>query len=120
MTKKRDIKPPDFGPLPRGLIKSASINKQLLRQKAEQGDPDAQYELGFSYYHLVERKIDYTEMLKWYRRAAEQGHAAAQFSMGVAYHFGEGVPQDDEEAVKWYQLAANQGHEGAIVNLESF
>jgi len=119
MSSKRNISPPDFGPWPSELPQPARINKHLLQQKAEQGDADAQYELGSSYNHLVEEKIDYTEMLKWYRLAAKQGHASAQFSLGVAYHFGKGVPQDNEEAVKWYQLAATQGHEGAWINLDS-
>jgi TPR repeat protein len=86
---------------------------QELKEKAEKGDPKAQYALGFK----CNQNEDYAEAVKWYRRAAEQGYAMAQFNLGIMYEFGVGVLQDYAEAVKWYRRAAEQGHAMAQCNL---
>ena len=45
---------------------------------AEQGDADAQYNLGFMYDNGKGVIEDDKEAVKWYRLAAEQSHAKAQ------------------------------------------
>ena len=79
------------------------------RPLAEQGDAEAQYNLGLMYDLGIDRP-DYAEAVKWYRLAAEQGLAEAQASLGVMYYQGKGVPRDYAEVVKWYRLAAEQGY----------
>ena len=74
-----------------------------LRRRAEQGDAEAQFSLGFRYGEGEGVPEDRQEALKWWRKAAEQGHAMAQYSLGVSYEIGEGVAQDSAEAVKWYR-----------------
>ena len=81
-----------------------------LRSAAEQGDPYAQSELGFSYDTRRGVSQDYAEAVRWYRQAAEQGEPYAQFNLGVMYANGVGVLKDDAEAVRWWRLAAHQGH----------
>ena len=81
----------------------------FLRPLAEQGDVNAQCNLGLMYYNGEDVPRDFTEAEKWYRMAAEQGHAEAQFNLGVMYANGLGVTQDFAEAVKWYRKAAEQG-----------
>jgi TPR repeat protein len=71
------------------------------RPLAEQGDADAQSNLGVMYYNGNGVPQDYAQAVKWYRKAAEQGHADAQSNLGVMYDKGEGVPQDYAQAVKW-------------------
>ncbi len=88
-----------------------------FRPLAEQGDADAQFNLGVMYSHGQGVPQDYAEAVKWYRKAAEQGVADAQFNIGVKYDNGEGVPQDYAEAVKWYRKAAIQGQLKAQINL---
>ena len=61
---------------------------------AEQGDADAQFNLGAAYREGDGVPKDAAEAVRWYRLAAEQGHAGAQGSLGVAYQNGEGVPRD--------------------------
>ena len=61
------------------------------RKAADQGDVQAQLNLGFSYLVGQGVKQDYAEALKWYRKAAEQGYPAAQFNLGVMYYKGQGV-----------------------------
>ena len=92
---------------------------RLLRPLAEQGDADAQFNLGFLYAKGEGVPQDHAEAVKWYRLAAEQGNAQAQNDLGASYVNGEGVPQDYAEAVKWYRLAAEQGDADAQVNLGS-
>jgi TPR repeat protein len=85
---------------------------RLLRQLAEQGDAQAQYNLGLMYDGRGVPQ-DYVESLKWYRMAAEQGHANAQLFLGLMYKKGKGIPQDDAESVRWYRMAAEQGDANA-------
>ena len=86
---------------------------KTFRKLAEQGDPDAQTNLGFMYDEGQGVLQDYAEAVKWYRLAAEQGDAVAQYNLGFMYEMGKGVLQDYAEAVKWYRLAADQGDASA-------
>lgn len=52
-----------------------------LHEVAEQGDAEAQFELGELYY----KSGAYLESINWYRKAAEQGHAGAQYVLGGYY-----------------------------------
>ena len=76
-----------------------------LREKAEQGDVQAQYNLGIMYETGRGVPQDETEAVRWYRLAAEQGDAEAQFNLGAMYANGRGVPQDDVTAHMWCNLA---------------
>ena len=100
---------------------------------AEQGDANAQHNLGVSYQHGIGVHQSSPEALKWFRKAAEQGHVGSQINLGVMYSEGQGVaqdyeyaqwflgdayatgwseviPQDDAEAIKWMRKAALQGN----------
>ena len=48
------------------------------RKAAEQGDADAQNNLGLCYERGQGVPEDYEEAVKWYRKAAAQGHAGAK------------------------------------------
>jgi uncharacterized protein len=82
---------------------------RLWRSLAEQGDADAQYNLGVMFSNGDGVPRDYAEAIKWHRKAADQGNGNAQFNLGFMYDLGRGIPQSYIEAVKWYSLAANQG-----------
>ena len=84
-------------------------NFKKMLQAAEQGNVDAQFNLGVMYDNGRGVRQDYKQAVQWYRKAAEQGHADAQYNLGVAYKKGEGVRQDDAQAVQWYRKAAEQG-----------
>ena len=81
-----------------------------LRLKAEQGNANAQYNIGVRYANGKGVDQDQQEAVKWYRLAAEQGYASAQQVLGRRCAIGKGVQQDQQEAVKWYRLAAEQGN----------
>jgi TPR repeat protein len=89
-----------------------------IRAKAEQGDPQSQFELGAAFF--VGRcgvAKDEAEAVKWYRKAADQNIPAARYNLGVCYALGHGVARDDVEAVKWYRRAAEQNYPKAQYNL---
>ncbi len=88
-----------------------------LRPLANQGNAEAQYNLGVVYDKGLGVPRDYTEAAKWFRKAAVQGNAGAQFALGFMYGHGEGVRQNYAEAVKWYRKAAEQGVARAQNNL---
>jgi TPR repeat protein len=90
--------------------------KEII-QSAEQGDANAQRELGAMYYFGEGVPQDYKEALKWYSKSAEQGAADAQGALGTLYYHGKGVPQDYKEAMKWYSKSAGQGYVKAQVML---
>ena len=87
------------------------------RPLAEQGNVEAQYNLGFLYYNGQGLTQNSAEALKWYRLAAEQAHGDAQLNLGAMYRNGQGVPEDFVKAAKWYRLAAEQGNAIAQDNL---
>jgi TPR repeat protein len=86
---------------------------QNIRRRAEQGDPDAQFDLGAKYSYLTGYTDllprDYMQAAFWLRKAAEQGHVRAQVGLGAAYAAGRGVARDDAQAVVWFLKAAAQG-----------
>ena len=90
---------------------------EKIRQCADSGDADAQYELGKMYMDGDGVPRDYDEAVRWFRRAADQGHAGGQNGLGWAHSYGKGVSQDYKKAAKLYRLAADQGFAKAQHNV---
>lgn len=84
-----------------------------LTSLAEQGNSQAQYELGLAYDlgDGVRRNLGKAE--RWYRQAAETGHPDAQNAVGSILQ----ERRKYREAVTWYERAAAQGFPRAINNL---
>ena len=90
---------------------------ESLRSIAEQGDPQAQFQLGMHYYRGKEIARDYIEAAKWLMKSANQGNADAQLRIGLCYSAGEGVEKDFTKAAGWYRKAAEQGNPSAQLGL---
>lgn len=90
-------------------------NEELIKliKVAEQGDTDAQNDLGDKYYYGQGIDQNYPEAVKWYRKAAEQGNSDAQYNLGYMYQYGKGVIQNYSKAINWYRKATEQGDEDA-------
>ncbi|MBW8308516.1 MAG: sel1 repeat family protein [Candidatus Paracaedibacteraceae bacterium] len=88
-----------------------------LKEKAEEGDPQAQFEMGQCYEKGREVEQDRSQAFEWYRKAAEQGFAEAQYHLGQCYEDGWGVEKDPNQAFEWYRKAAEQGLAVAQNNL---
>ena len=81
---------------------------QVIRL-ANQGNAQAQYNIGVMYVQGKGVRQDYQKAVEWYTKAANQGNAHAQYNLGVMYDEGKGVRQDYQKAVEWFTKAANQG-----------
>ena len=100
-----------------------------VSESAEQGYPDAQFELGLMYKHGAGVPKDNKEAMKWFKLAAEQGHSDAKliiaaengnknaaFKLGGIYSGtlgGGDFPTDRGMARRYWRVAAEQGHSGA-------
>ncbi|NNJ95449.1 MAG: sel1 repeat family protein, partial [Halobacteria archaeon] len=73
---------------------------------AEQGDPNAQLNIGLMYDTGRGLDNDAGQAVYWYRQSAENGLAAAQFNLGLMYRDGQGVEQDAHLANSWLERAA--------------
>jgi TPR repeat protein len=58
---------------------------KTLEERAEAGDAEAQYNLGWMYSNGDGVPQDHKEAVKWYRLAAGQGHAEALVNLGNMY-----------------------------------
>jgi TPR repeat protein len=78
---------------------------------ADQGNADAQFNLGSLYYQGRGVPQDYGEGVRWMRKAAEQGHVFAQATLGSIHAEGmQGIIQKDyPQALMWFVFAAAQG-----------
>jgi len=70
---------------------SAATSIDSLQKAAEQGDVDAQTQLGNYYYLSKEPDRNYIEAIKWFERAASSGDTCAQYRMGDCYSYGRGL-----------------------------
>lgn len=92
----------------------------LWRPRAEAGDADAQYGIGWMYHNGYGLAIDDEEASAWWELASHQGHIDATFALGMLYGLGEGpVKRDMPRAVGYYHQAANDGHEDARLLLRT-
>ncbi|MDR1167038.1 MAG: sel1 repeat family protein [Deltaproteobacteria bacterium] len=86
--------------------------------KAEEGDRNAQFELGKEYFLSSPDDESAKEVAaSWLQKAAAQGHALAQYNFARMLELGDGVARDLDQAQRWYQEAAQNGDARAQVRL---
>ncbi|KAJ3308255.1 hypothetical protein HDU76_004050, partial [Blyttiomyces sp. JEL0837] len=113
---------------PDTIAPNALLAERYLRQAAEAGDPESQFNLGC---WLLSRKEslgdDSTaaavvsrleDGFVWVRRAARSGHSEAQYICGRCYEKGIGVSRELQKAVKWFERAVRNGYTVGRVDLE--
>jgi TPR repeat protein len=91
---------------------------QWWQLAAEQGDPEAQFNLASACSQgagIVQNK---EVAIFWLTKAAEQGVASAQSKLGLLYATGDGVILDSVEAHKWFVIASNKGDSAAQSNVK--
>ena len=82
-----------------------------VARSAEQGYPDAQYDLGNIYEAGWGVPKDHEKAVHWWTKAAEQGLVNAQMSLAYMHcERGKVSPQDFEKAVFWFRKAAEKGY----------
>ena len=78
---------------------------EQLHKAGEDGDAEAQFQLGEYYRHEGNDE----QGVLWYQKAAQQGHAGAQYELGHCFQFSIGVESNMTQAIYWYRKAADQG-----------
>ena len=91
-----------------------------IAKDAEQGDSDAQFNLGICYFNGEGVEKDLEQAVNWFRKAAQQGSPEAQFNLAVCYNKGRGVAKDSKQAIAWFQKAAELGNANAQYALAFF
>jgi TPR repeat protein len=99
--------------------RSRSARPESTRVRAESGDAEAQFSLGFSFANQGSVAPDYAQAAHWYLKAADQNHALAQFNLGIMFSVGQGVTRDENQSDVWMRRAAQGGDAGAQHNLGS-
>jgi hypothetical protein len=89
-----------------------------LRKLADQGDADAQWQMGVRYHNGEDVPRDDVQAMQWFQRAADQGHVMAQGALGAYYFAARGVPKDLSKAYFWSVIAMAQGDEISKGRLE--
>jgi hypothetical protein len=89
-----------------------------LRTLADQGDPEAQYQLGVRYDEGESVPKDDAQAVQWFERAADQGQVDAQAHLGAYYWAGRGVPEDLSKAYMWSMIALAGGDDNSKSRLE--
>lgn len=89
--------------------------RQIWQEKAEAGDPEAEWIMGNSYCCGEEgRFYDAVEAMRWWCSAAKKGYAPAQLALGRIYENAYKitafpVPKNDVRAYVWYHVAEEGG-----------
>ena len=87
----------------------ADESVKWLRLSADNGNSEAQNNLGVAYYRGHDVPRDYKQAVRLFRLSAEQGNPKAQFNLAWSYIVANGLAQDYFEAAKWYLKSAEQG-----------
>jgi len=96
-----------------------TFNLETLEAKAEAGEVEAQYEMGWRHALGMEVDMDDEIAVPWLEKAAAAGHMLAQNNMGARYYTGDGVDRDLMKAYRFFFRAANQGNRKAGKNLDA-
>lgn len=102
-----------------GLTVEKTFSQELV-QKAENGDPEAQYHLGACYDGGSGVERNPAKAVEWYKKAAGQNSLKAQFRLGHIYECNAHacanpdcrkcpVKIDIQESLKWRRQAAEGG-----------
>lgn len=98
---------------PGGRVFDAAALKQL----AERGSADAQFELGIRMLGGEGLPKDEKGAAEWLQKAAAQSNLPAMNALGTMSEEGVGVPKDEKKAFEWYKKAAQYGLPLAQQNL---
>ena len=83
---------------------------EALFVRAEQGDAEAQYDIGECYYNGYGVDTDYRKAFELWKELAEKEDDEAQCAIGICFYNGQGVDEDYFEAEKWLKCSLNQGN----------
>lgn len=101
--------------------KSISKGEFLIRDSANKGNINAQYELALIYLRGSDNfHEDGVEAARWLKMAAEKGHILSINKLGYIYSVGTSdkkIKVNIEEAIKYWEIAAKSGYLESQYNL---
>jgi len=116
------IKIPDF--IPKSIKKSPpkiegnENSLQVLTQKAENGDLQAQLKLGYAYLYGSDKlPSDYEKAFHFYQLAANQNDITGLNNLGTLYYNGLGISRNISKAIELFTKSAKLGNNEAATNL---
>ena len=89
----------------------------LIRQAAEKGSAEAQYNFGICYQQGVEVPISDSLANIWFLKSAKQDWKDAQYKVAYSYATGRGWTKDDKQAFFWSAKCAEQQDPECIFNV---
>jgi TPR repeat protein len=98
------------------LIETQEFDKAvpILKQAAELGNAESQYNLGYCYQAGVGIEQNPEKAVEWYSKSAEQGWNDGFYAMMMAYGNGSGVQQDFNKAFT-YALKCAENEDGTCM-----
>jgi TPR repeat protein len=93
-------------------------NFKLLLDNALNGDPEAQFIIGESYFWGYGVDQSYSEAQKWYQISADNGNPNSLYWIaGNTLMGSKGFIKSTNKAIEYFERAAEKGHKGAICAL---
>lgn len=93
---------------------SLPLALDACQRAADDGDMQAQFELGQLYYKGERIERDYATSLQWLEKASIQGEPRAQYLLGMMHFNGEGIPRNLPQAYIILKMAAVNGNDDAM------
>ena len=76
------------------------MNTENLIKQAEQGNSEAQYQLGQLYYSGEKLRKNFKVAFEWYKKAAESRHVLAQRMVAEMFVSGKKIGKDKNEGTE--------------------
>src|SRR6185437_10662447 len=80
----------------------------IYKHFADQGNPIAQFMLGYFSQNGIGAPVDNLLAVAWYMKANAQGLPEAQYALGLMYYYGIGVSQGVTQAFDLFTQAAQR------------
>lgn len=98
-------------------VRAEEIDLTDIQTRAQQGEVDAQVQLGLLYANGKQVEKSLVAAKSWWEKAAAQGSSDAKYFVGYMYAGGAGVEKDKLIAKDWWEQAAAQENVGALFSL---
>jgi len=89
-----------------------------LHQRAENGNAEAQYQLGMRYYHGIMVAQDYATAVYWLRQSdINRPYSDAAYQLGICFEEGHGLIRNMETAFRIYRRLVQHNYSLACIRL---
>ena len=99
-------------------ISMGQTNYEKYIDAANQGNAEAQYQIGLCFSIGDGVKFDLKKAKSWFEKAAKQNHGEAQYELGMCYFYAKGVfAPSRKSTVEWLEKAAGHNVDKALLEL---